>query len=200
MKLVNSLHSRGIEVEHIDIGGGLGITYSDESPPAIEAYVQALCQTIDPSYEIVIEPGRSIVGAAGVLLSRVQYVKQTPQKTFAICDAAMTELIRPALYQAHHNVLPVSVGGEVRKVDIVGPVCESGDFLARDRSLAVSSGDLIALMDCGAYGFVMASNYNARPRPAEVMIDGSEVHLVRERETSAQLYAGEYRLGGGVRT
>ncbi len=200
MKLVDSLAGENIEVDHIDIGGGLGIAYSDESPPAIEAYVRGICQTIDARYEIVIEPGRSIVGAAGALLSRVQYIKQTPRKTFAICDAAMTELIRPALYQAHHNVLPVNVGGEEQVVDIVGPVCESGDFLARDRSLAASSGDLIALMDCGAYGFVMASNYNARPRPAEVLIDGGEVHLARERETSAQLYAGEYRLGQAVRT
>lgn len=200
MKLVDSLNSENIEVDHIDIGGGLGIAYNDESPPAIETYVQAICQMIDPHYEIVIEPGRSIVGAAGALLSRVQYLKQTPQKTFAICDAAMTELIRPALYQAHHNVLPVSIGGEARVVDVVGPVCESGDFLARDRTLAVSSGDLIALMDCGAYGFVMASNYNARPRPAEVLIDRGKIHLARERETGAQLYAGEYRLGRENRT
>lgn len=194
MQLVDALNSENIEIEHIDVGGGLGIAYNDESPPAIEAYVNAICKTIDPRYEIVIEPGRSIVGAAGALLSRVLYVKQTPEKTFAICDAAMTELIRPALYQAHHNVLPVNIGGTERVVDIVGPVCESGDFLARDRSLAVSSGDLIALMDCGAYGFVMASNYNARPRPAEVLIDGGEIHLARERETCAQLYAGEHRL------
>jgi diaminopimelate decarboxylase len=200
MELVGSLDAENIKISHIDIGGGLGITYCDESPPAIETYVKAICNTIDPRYSIVIEPGRSIVGPAGVLLSRVQYMKQTPEKTFAICDAAMTELIRPALYQAHHGVLPVTVGGSKRLVDIVGPVCESGDFLARDRSLAITSGDLIALMDCGAYGFVMASNYNARPRPAEVLIDGSKTHLARERETVAQLYAGEHRLDAPDRT
>jgi diaminopimelate decarboxylase len=134
------------------------------------------------------------VGAAGALLSRVQYLKHTPQKTFVICDAAMTELIRPALYQAHHDVLPVTAGIEEHVVDVVGPVCESGDFLARDRKLGVSGGDLIALMDCGAYGFVMASNYNARPRPAEVLIDRDKFHLARERETGPQLYAREHRL------
>ncbi len=194
MKLVKSLRREHIEVDHVDVGGGLGIVYNDESPPAIQAYVEAICHIIDPCYEIVIEPGRSLVGAAGALLSRVQYLKQTPQKTFVICDAAMTELIRPALYQAHHDVLPVTAGIEDRVVDVVGPVCESGDFLARDRRLGVSGGDLIALMDCGAYGFVMASNYNARPRPAEVLIDRDKFHLARERETGPQLYAREHRL------
>ncbi len=196
MHLVDSLMSENINIEHIDIGGGLGITYHDESPPDIDAYVKAICAVIDPRYEIIIEPGRSIVGAAGALLASVQFIKQTPLKTFAICDAAMTELIRPALYQAHHNVLAVNTGGDERVVDVVGPVCESGDFLARDRTLAVARGDLIALMDCGAYGFVMASNYNARPRAAEVLVDGDEIHLARERETVPQLFAGEYRLGG----
>jgi diaminopimelate decarboxylase len=128
------------------------------------------------------------------LLTRVEYVKQTPLKTFAICDAAMTELIRPALYGAYHDILPVAAGGVAQCVDVVGPVCETGDFLARDRELAVASGDLLAVMDCGAYGFVMASNYNSRPRPAEVMVDGSDVYLVREREPLTGLYAGEHRL------
>jgi diaminopimelate decarboxylase len=124
-------------------------------------------------------------------------LKQTPIKTFAICDAAMTELIRPALYEAYHDVLPAVTGREEQRVDVVGPVCETGDFLARGRDLAVARGELLAIMDCGAYGFVMASNYNARPRPAEVLVDGSHIHLVRERETLAQLYAGEHRLTSG---
>jgi len=194
MQLVESLGQEGIDIEHVDIGGGLGIGYGSDVPPAIDAYVKAICRVIDPRYQIIIEPGRSVVGEAGALLTRVLSVKQTPVKTFAICDAAMTELIRPALYQAYHDVLPVRAGGDEQTVDVVGPVCESGDFLARERDLAVVSGDLLALMDCGAYGFVMASNYNARPRPAEVLVDGSEMHLVRMRETTAQLYAGEDRL------
>ncbi len=197
MQLVASLAQEGIEIDHIDIGGGLGIAYGSEVPPAIDAYVKAICRVIDPRYEIIIEPGRSVVGEAGALLTRVLSVKQTPVKTFAICDAAMTELIRPALYQAYHDILPVRAGGDEQTVDVVGPVCESGDFLARERDLAVARGDLLVLMDCGAYGFVMASNYNARPRPAEVLVDGSEMHLVRRRETVAQLYAGESRLPSG---
>jgi len=163
MQLVESLGQEGIDIEHVDIGGGLGIGYGSDVPPAIDAYVKAICRVIDPRYQIIIEPGRSVVGEAGALLTRVLSVKQTPVKTFAICDAAMTELIRPALYQAYHDVLPVLAGGDEQTVDVVGPVCESGDFLARERDLAVVSGDLLALMDCGAYGFVMASNYNARP-------------------------------------
>jgi diaminopimelate decarboxylase len=197
MQLVESLTRAGIGIEHIDIGGGLGIGYGSDSPPAIDAYVKAICRVIDPRYEIIVEPGRSVVGEAGVLLTRVLSIKQTLVKTFAICDAAMTELIRPALYQAYHDILPVRAGGDERTVDVVGPVCESGDFLARERDLALVTDDLLALMDCGAYGFVMASNYNARPRPAEVMVDGSEMHLVRMRETAAQLYAGEHRLPSG---
>jgi diaminopimelate decarboxylase len=193
MQLVEALREEGIEIEHIDVGGGLGIAYGSEAPPAIEAYVKVICRILDPRYEIGVEPGRSIVGEAGALLTRVQAVKETPVKTFAICDAAMTELIRPALYGAYHDILPLKAGGEERLVDVVGPVCETGDFLARDRELAVASGDLLALMDCGAYGFVMASNYNARPRPAEVLVDGGDFHLVRERESLSQLYAGEHR-------
>lgn len=198
MRLVDALSHEGIVIEHIDIGGGLGINYGAEAPPTIDAYTTAICRALDPRYEIIIEPGRSIVGEAGALLTRVQYLKQTPVKTFVICDAAMTDLIRPALYQAYHDVLPVRAGGEERRVDVVGPVCETADFLARDRDLAVASGDLLALMDCGAYGSVMASNYNARPRPAEVLVDGGDMHLVRERETLDQLHAGEHRLPTGV--
>ena len=194
MVLVRLLDDVGINVAHVDIGGGLGIAYDNDMPPSINDYVSAICAEIDPSYEITIEPGRSIVGTAGALLTRVEYVKDTPNKTFAICDAAMTELIRPALYQAHHDVLSVRRGGQTRRVDVVGPVCESGDFLARQCDLAISSGDLLAIMDCGAYGFVMASTYNARPRVAEVLVDGGHIHLARERETLEHLYIGEYRL------
>jgi diaminopimelate decarboxylase len=194
MVLVRELSAEGIDVEHIDIGGGLGIAYGSNNPPTIEKYVGAICDALDPRYEVIIEPGRSIVGAAGVLVSRVVYMKQTPTKLFAICDAAMTELIRPALYQAHHDVLPLCAGRERQKMDLVGPVCETADFLARDRDLGVTSGDLISLMDCGAYGFVMSSSYNARPRAAEILVDGSEVHIARQRETSEQLFADEFRL------
>ena len=194
MVLVRELSAEGIDVEHIDIGGGLGIAYGSDKPPTIEKYVGAICDALDPRYEIIIEPGRSIVGAAGVLVTRVVYMKQTPTKLFAICDAAMTELIRPALYQAHHDVLPLCSGLTPQKMDLVGPVCETADFLARDRDLGVTSGDLISLMDCGAYGFVMSSSYNARPRAAEVLVDRSEVHLARKRETSEQLFADEFRL------
>jgi diaminopimelate decarboxylase len=176
------------------MGGGLGIAYGVETPPAIEGYVEAICRQIPPRYEVVIEPGRSLVGDAGVLLTEIQSVKRTPTKTFAICDAAMTELIRPALYQAQHPIRQVALGGTAELVDVVGPVCETADFLARGRELAVAGGELLAIMDCGAYGAVMASNYNARRRPAEILVDGRDMHLARARETLAQLYAGEFRL------
>jgi len=194
MVLVGELEAAGITVEHIDMGGGLGIAYGTESPPSIESYAQALCAAIPPRYRIVTEPGRSIVGDAGALVTRVQQVKVTPAKEFAICDAAMTELIRPALYQAHHPMFEVRRRPGARQVDVVGPVCETADFLGRERELAIGAGDLLAVADCGAYGAVMASNYNARPRPAEVLVDGDVVHLVRPRETVPELYAAERRL------
>jgi len=194
MLLVRALANEDIDVRHIDIGGGLGIAYEDDIPPSVSDYVSAICAAIDPRYEITIEPGRSIVGPAGALLTRVGYIKETPSKTFAICDAAMNDLIRPALYQAHHDVLAVRRGGKIQRVDVVGPVCESGDFLAHGRELAIESGGYLAIMDCGAYGFVMASTYNARPRAAEVIVDGQNVHLARERETLEKLYEGEHRL------
>lgn len=194
MALVEQLAGEGISVEHIDIGGGLGIAYGATSPPPIADYVAAICRAIPEPYRIIIEPGRSIVGDAGLLLTRVQQVKTTPVKSFAICDAAMTELIRPALYQAHHPIVPAQRGGVEHRVDIVGPVCETADFLGRDRELAVAAGDLLAVADCGAYAAVMASNYNARPRPAEVLVDGSDVYVCRERESVAALFAGEHRL------
>ncbi len=194
MALVEQLATEGITVEHIDIGGGLGIAYGAAAPPRIADYVAAICRAIPEPYRVIIEPGRSIVGDAGLLLTRVQQVKTTPAKSFAICDAAMTELIRPALYQAHHPIVAERRGGTARRVDVVGPVCETADFLGRDRELAVGSGDLLAVADCGAYAAVMASNYNARPRPAEVLVDGDDVHVCRERESVAALFAGEHRL------
>lgn len=194
MALVGQLAAAGIAVEHVDIGGGLGIAYGATPPPPIADYVAAICRAIPAPYRIIIEPGRSIVGDAGLLLSRVQQVKTTPAKSFAICDAAMTELIRPALYQAHHPIVPVRRGGSPRTLDVVGPVCETADFLGRDRELGVGPGDLLAVADCGAYAAVMASNYNARPRPAEVLVDGGHVHVCRERESVQALFAGEHRL------
>lgn len=197
MALVGELKSSGIEVEHVDAGGGLGIRYRDETPPAIEDYVSVLCSAIPEPYEICIEPGRSICGPAGVLLSRVEYLKQTPTRRFAICDAAMTELIRPALYEAWHDVQ--TVGTESPEMpeftyDLVGPVCESADFLASDRKLRLREGSLLAIMSAGAYGQAMASNYNARPRPPEVMVDGRAVHMVRPREEVSALFASEQLL------
>lgn len=194
MALVGQLAANGITVEHIDIGGGLGIAYGTQRPPPIADYVAAICRAIPEPYRIIVEPGRSIVGDAGLLLTRVQQVKSTPAKFFAICDAAMTELIRPALYQAVHPILPERRGGASRHVDIVGPVCETADFLGRDRELAIEAGELLAIADCGAYAAVMTSNYNARPRAAEVLVDGREVHVCRERESVAALFAGEHRL------
>ena len=197
MALVTALAADGITLSHIDAGGGLGIRYKDETPPSIEDYVAVLCRTIPDTYEICIEPGRSICGAAGVLLSTVEYLKTTPARRFAICDAAMTELIRPALYEAWHDVQTVSAEAAQqpeRRYEIVGPVCESGDFLASDRPLRLQEGSLLAIMCAGAYGYVMASNYNARPRPPEVLVDGTVVHLARPRERIEDLFATERLL------
>ena len=194
--LVSSLAERGIEIEHIDIGGGLGISYGQESPPPIADYIAALCRKLDPAYRIVIEPGRSIVGDAGLLLTQVHYIKQTPAKLFAIVDASMSELIRPALYQAHHPLFAETRHADLpeRRCDVVGPVCETGDFLAKDRALAIKENDLLAVMDAGAYGAVMASSYNSRPKPAEVLVRGEEKHLIRVRDSVESLMANERML------
>jgi diaminopimelate decarboxylase len=197
MVLVARLADAGIELSHVDAGGGLGIRYRDEQPPSVEDYVATLCRVIPPRYEICIEPGRSLVGAAGVLLTTVEYLKRTPKRHFAIVDAAMNDLIRPALYEAWHDVLPLDENGSGTpdgRYDLVGPVCESADFLATDRPLRIAAGARLAIMCAGAYGHVMASNYNARPRPPEVMVDGEQVHLVRARETVPALYSGEALL------
>ena len=195
------LQNEGIELTHLDLGGGLGIRYGDESPPLPREYIVALLEILHRrgcALPVSIEPGRSIVGNAGVLLTRVEYLKENAWRNFAVIDAAMNDLIRPALYQAWHDVLPVKrADGKHSKVyDIVGPVCESGDFLAKDRRLATAEGEVLAVGSAGAYGFVLSSNYNARPRAAEVMVDGDKFHLVRPRETFDQMLGHESRFPG----
>ena len=193
LDLLNTLQSHGLQIEHLDLGGGLGIRYQDESPPSIADYVATLCantQTI--KQKLLIEPGRSLVGNSGILLTRVEYLKHTPAKNFAIVDAAMNDLMRPALYQAYHAILPVAQNSlDTRNYQVVGPVCETGDFLGHDRTLGLVAGDLLAIMSAGAYGMSMSSNYNTRPRAAEVMVDQEKMHVIRQRETLEQLVAGE---------
>jgi len=196
LALVDRLAERGIAIHHLDLGGGLGVRYRDETPPEPAEYIRALRERLgDRPLALVFEPGRNIAANAGVLLTRVEYLKHTPDKDFAIVDAAMNDLIRPALYQAWMDVTPVVArDGEARTYDLVGPICETGDFLAKERSLALEEGDLLAVRSAGAYGFVMSSNYNTRGRAAEVLVDGSAAHLVRRRETIEELFAGESLL------
>jgi len=194
--LVARLESEGIRLHHLDLGGGLGIRYRDESPPEPAAYLGAMLQRLAGRTEtILLEPGRALVGNAGALLTRVEYVKHGAERNFAVVDAAMNDLLRPALYDAFHDVVPVRVrAGPTRRYEVVGPVCESADFLGHDRRLNVEEGDLLAVMSAGAYGMSMSSNYNTRPRAAEVMVDGSALHVIREREQVAQLFALERTL------
>ncbi|HZA96019.1 MAG TPA: diaminopimelate decarboxylase [Burkholderiaceae bacterium] len=197
--LVDSLESEKIVLRHIDMGGGLGIRYQNESPPQVSELIDALLARLDArghrSKQVLFEPGRSIVGNAGVLLTRVEYLKPGESKNFAIVDAAMNDLIRPAMYDAWMNVMPVVPRSSgVKRYDVVGPVCESADWLARDRDLAVQPGDLLAIASAGAYAMAMSSNYNSRGRPAEVMVDGSRSHCVRQRESNEELFATESRL------
>ncbi|UUW71093.1 diaminopimelate decarboxylase [Pseudomonas oryzihabitans] len=196
LALIDRLAERGIVLRHLDLGGGLGVRYRDEQPPLAGDYIQAIRERIaGRSLTLVFEPGRFIVANAGVLLTRVEYLKHTTHKDFAIVDAAMNDLIRPALYQAWMAVEPVVARqGEARRYDLVGPICETGDFLAKDRELVLAEGDLLAIRSAGAYGFTMSSNYNTRGRAAEVMVDGDQVHLVRRRETLEELFTGESRL------
>ncbi|MFP4279981.1 MAG: diaminopimelate decarboxylase [Halochromatium sp.] len=217
LRLVDRLAAQGIAIEHLDLGGGLGIRYTDEDPPLPAAYAAALSERLGArTFEVILEPGRAIAGNAGVLLTRVEYLKPTPTHRFAIVDAAMNDLLRPALYGAEQEIVPVRrpapesapepVPESAQEPDqhasalstpadelheIVGPVCETGDFLGRARRLALAEGDLLAIRGSGAYGFSMSSNYNSRPRAAEVMVDGDQVHLVRRRETLSELFAGE---------
>ncbi len=196
MDLTRQIEAAGITLRHIDVGGGLGIPYKDESPPTEAEFVSALRQVFANRVEqIIIEPGRSIVGNAGVLLTRVEYLKHTPHKNFAIVDAAMNDLLRPSLYGAWHEILPVHEAppGE-QTYDIVGPVCETGDFLGQGRTLDLRVGDLLAVGSAGAYGFCMSSNYNTRPRACEVMLDKGVMHEIRKRETVADLLQPETTL------
>lgn len=195
VELVDRLERAGIGLTHIDVGGGIGIRYKDEAPPPIAEFLAGVLAALRGRSEtLIVDPGRAIVGSAGILLTRVEYAKPGEAKNFLVVDAAMNDLLRPALYDAWHEVLPVrrpESGASEDLYDIVGPICESGDFLARERRLAARSGDLLALMCAGAYAMVMSSNYNSRPRAAEVLVDGTEAHLVRQRETAEQLYALE---------
>jgi diaminopimelate decarboxylase len=191
--LVDQLAAEGIELEHLDLGGGLGICYNDETPPAIADYIAALLGALQGrTQKLILEPGRVLVGNAGVLLTKVEYIKPGEEKNFAIVDAAMNDLMRPALYDAYHGILPVvREDYPAQTFDVVGPICETGDFIGRARELAIAPGSLWAVMSAGAYGMSMSSNYNTRPRAAEVMVEGSTVHLVRMRETVQQLFANE---------
>jgi len=193
MLLIDSLAVQGINLTHINVGGGLGIQYKDETPPLPQAYSEALSAALgDRVCKLIIEPGRAIAGNAGVLLTTVEYLKQGCDRDFAIVDAAMNDLIRPSLYSAWQEIVPVEPRDETAKsYDVVGPVCETGDFLGKNRQLAIEQGDLLAVRSSGAYGFTMSSNYNSRPRVAEVLVDGDAVHLIRERESIASLYQGE---------
>lgn len=197
LALVSRLEMSGITIEHLDLGGGLGVRYTDESPPEPEEYASAIHSRLDKTpYELLLEPGRAIAANAGILLTRVEYLKATPDKEFTVVDAAMNDLLRPSLYQSVQAIIPVreKPGQAMRNSDIVGPICETGDFLGKDRKLAAEAGDLIAVRSCGAYGFTMSSNYNSRPRAAEVMVDGDAAYLVRQRETVESLWAGESPL------
>ena len=191
--LVDALASEGIHLEHLDLGGGLGIRYNDETPPAIADYAAALLSALNGrSEKLLLEPGRVLVGNAGVLLTRVEYLKHGEEKNFAIVDAAMNDLMRPALYDAYHKILPVlHESGPAQSYEVVGPICETGDFLGHSRNLSIRPESLLAVLSAGAYGMSMSSNYNSRPRAAEVIVDGTLVHLVREREQLLQMYAGE---------
>ena len=195
--LVDRLAEQEIQLEHLDIGGGLGITYKDEIPPSPQEYAQALEALLQGrDIEILMEPGRAIVGNAGILLTSVEYIKETDEHNFAIVDAAMNDLLRPALYQSWQDIVSIDSEQKVaaKHYDIVGPVCETGDFLGKDRLLAIQQGDILAVRSAGAYGFTMSSNYNSRPRVAELMVDGDRAVCIRKRETVESLYELEQVL------
>jgi diaminopimelate decarboxylase len=201
LSLIDELQVDGIAIKHLDLGGGLGVQYNDETPPSPQDYMQAVLARVgDRKLMLMFEPGRAIVGNAGVMLTRVEYLKETPSKNFAVIDGAMNDIIRPALYQAVMNIVPVidhgtEPHGRAHKTwDIVGPVCESADFLGRNRELALAPGDLLAVRSAGAYCFVMSSNYNTRNRAAEIMVDGAKHYVVRRRETYADQLAPEQVL------
>lgn len=197
--LIDELANAGITIEHLDLGGGLGVVYKDETPPTPASYIKALTDKLgDRKLTLLFEPGRSISANAGIFATTVEFIKPTEFKNFAIIDGAMNDLIRPALYQAWQDIVPVqqtpSEGVESQTYDIVGPICETGDFLGKDRELAIEAGDILAVKSAGAYGFTMASNYNSRNRVAEIMVDGDETHLIRRRETVEEQFASETLL------
>ncbi|WP_028109485.1 diaminopimelate decarboxylase [Ferrimonas futtsuensis] len=194
--LMDQLAEEGIDLEHLDLGGGLGVPYTDETPPSPADYVKALLPSLGGrQLKLILEPGRAIMANAGILVTKVEYLKAGEDRDFAIVDAAMNDLLRPSLYGACQQIVPVTPRQqELRVYDIVGPVCETGDFLGKERSLALAEGDLLAVRGAGAYGFTMASNYNSRPRVAEVMVDNEQLHLIREREPLELLWQGEHTL------
>jgi diaminopimelate decarboxylase len=198
LALADQLSEEGIEVNHLDLGGGLGIRYRDEQPPHPKEWAELVLPRLQGrSFEILLEPGRAIAGNAGILLTRVEYLKSNEAKNFAIVDAAMNDLLRPSLYNAWQAIIPAvePVDGDSLTWDIVGPVCETGDFLGKQRELTLRAGDLLAVRSAGAYGFSMSSNYNSRPRPAEILVDGDTIHLVRARESIPNLFTGESVVG-----
>ena len=196
--LIDELASKGIHIKHLDVGGGLGVTYRDETPPHPREYAAAIAEKMKgrENLTLIMEPGRAIAANAGIMVTKVEFVKSGEEKNFAIVDAAMNDLIRPSLYSAWMSIIPVVEGldRETHNYDVVGPVCETGDFIGKDRELGIESGDYLAVRSAGAYGFVMASNYNSRCRPAELMVDRSDVHVVRERENLKDLWKGEHKL------
>lgn len=195
LTLIDDLASDGIMLKHIDIGGGLGVTYDSETPPSPADYISKVVARLSsyPQLELIMEPGRAIMANAGVLLTRVEFLKPGQEKNFAIVDAAINDLIRPALYSAWQAIVPLQLDQTKTSAlyDIVGPVCETGDFLGKDRQLAIAEGDLLAVRSAGAYGFTMSSNYNSRPRAAEILVDGAKAHLIRQREQWQDLWRGE---------
>ena len=196
--LIDELAERGIVIKHLDVGGGLGVTYDDEEPPHPKAYAAAMAEKMNGRnhLKLILEPGRAIAANAGIMVTEVEFIKQGEEKSFAIVDAAMNDLLRPALYSAWQNIIPVIQGSDAtpHTYDVVGPVCETGDFIGKDRELSICAGDLLAVRSAGAYGFTMASNYNSRCRPAEIMVDGDEAIVVREREIQKDLWKGEHKL------
>jgi len=197
LHLVDTLKQQGIELSHIDVGGGLGVNYQQESPPHPNDYAKAIAEKLAGyTQTLIFEPGRAIMANAGILVTEVEFLKTNQDKHFAIVDAAMNDLIRPSLYQAWQEIIPVELNHKAptQQYDIVGPVCETGDFLGKERDLAIAEGDILAVRSAGAYGFTMSSNYNSRPRAAEVLVDGKQSYLIRERETIEQLWQGEQLL------
>lgn len=197
LNLIDQLKQSGIEIEHLNLGGGLGVQYDDETPPDIRSYCEALVKHLqNRKIKLILEPGRALVANTGILLTRVEYIKQGFEKKFAIVDAAMNDLIRPSLYDAWHTLLPIYNHPDIKaeKYDVVGPVCETGDFIAKERLLKIKNNDLIAIMSAGAYGFSMSSNYNSRPRAAEIAVKDDSARIIRDRESFSDLFKHEHLL------